>query len=109
MSQFDPASLPEPLAAYFSSADRRAVVELFAPDARVGDEGREHVGTPAIADWLESVETRYHPRYRIEAAETSDNSTVVTFIVSGTFPGSPATLRQQFVVEHGRITRLTTL
>lgn len=109
MSQFDLAALPAPLADYFAATDRRAIIGLFAPDARVRDEGEDHVGTVAIANWLDSVETRYQPRYAIQAAQTSGDQTVVTFIVSGTFPGSPATLRQQFVIAGGRIASLATL
>ena len=105
MSQFDPSALPAPLADYFAAADRRAIVGLFAPDARVRDEGEDHVGTAAIAVWLDRVETRYQPRYAIQHAQTSG----VTFTVSGTFPGSPATLRQQFVLADGRIASLATL
>lgn len=109
MSQFDPTALPAPLADYFAAADRRAIVGLFAPDARVRDEGEDHVGTAAIAVWLDRVETRYQPRYAIQEAQTSGDQTVVTFTVSGTFPGGPATLRQQFVLADGRIASLATL
>lgn len=109
MSQFDPTALPAPLADYFAAADRRAIIGLFASDARVRDEGEDHVGTAAIAKWLDRVETRYQPRYAIQDAQTSGDQTTVTFTVSGTFPGSPATLRQQFVVAEGRIATLATL
>ena len=109
MSQFDPAALPVPLADYFAAADRRAIVDLFARDAHVRDEGADHVGTTAIARWLDHVETRYQPRYAIQHAQTSRDQTTVTFTVSGTFPGSPDTLRQQFVLADGRIASLATL
>jgi hypothetical protein len=109
MSQFDLAALPAPLGDYFTAGDRRAIIGTFAPDARVRDEGEDHVGTVAIANWLDRVETRYQPRYAIQDAQISGDQTVVTFTVSGTFPGSPATLRQRFVLADGRIASLATL
>lgn len=109
MSHFDPATLPRPLADYFAAADHRNTLSLFAPDARVLDEGAVHVGTSKIAAWLESVEARYHPRYIVQSADTEGSRTVVSFLVSGTFPGSPVKLRQEIVVENDRIASLETL
>lgn len=109
MSQFDPSLLPAPLAAYFAALDHRDTASLFAPDAVVRDEGAVYSGSTAIEAWLDDVETRYHPRYVVEAAETAGDRTVVTFVVSGTFPGSPATLRQAFRVDAGLIHNLETL
>ncbi|MCR6672127.1 nuclear transport factor 2 family protein [Devosia ginsengisoli] len=109
MSQFDPATLPAPLAAYFAATDHRDTASLFAPGAVVRDEGETLTTVAAIAAWLDRVETRYHPRYVVEAAETTGDRTIVTFVVSGTFPGSPATLRQAFVVGDGLIRWLETL
>lgn len=109
MPQFDSATLPTPLAAYFAAADHRQTLTLFALDAQVRDEGATHVGSAEIAAWLDSVEARYHPRYVVEAAKTDGNRTVVTFVVSGNFAGSPATLQQAIVVEYGQIQSLETL
>jgi len=109
MSQFDPTTLPAPLADYFAAADHRDTAALFAPDAVVRDEGETLSGAAAIADWLDRVETKYRPRYVVDAAETDGARTVATFVVCGTFPGSPATLRQAFEIHGGLITRLETL
>lgn len=109
MSQFDLSTLPLPLPAYFSAEDHRDTANLFAPDAVVRDEGAVLAGSVAIAQWLDRVETRYHPRYVVQGAETVGNRSVVTSIVSGTFPGSPATLRQAFVLDAGLIRSLETL
>ncbi len=109
MSQFDPSTLPAPLADYFAAADHRDTAPLFAPEAVVRDEGETLSGTAAITDWLDRVETRYHPRYALEAATTEGTCTIVTFVVSGTFPGSPATLRQEFWLRDGLIHGIRTL
>jgi hypothetical protein len=102
-------TLPAPLTDYFSRADATNLSELFAPDATVKDEGKVHQGEAKIAEWLASVEARYHPRYRVLAAEANSAGVTVTFEVSGTFPGSPATLRQNFVLTGDRIQRIETL
>lgn len=109
MSIFDTATLPVPLADYFTAPDHAATAPLFADDAEVHDEGAVHVGAAAVAAWLESVEARYHPRYVVEAAHTTGAVTEVSFTVSGTFPGSPARLRQAITTANNRITRLQTL
>ena len=101
--------LPPPLSAYFSRTDTTAALELFAPNAEVRDENEVHRGPGEIAAWLGSVEERYHPRYRVLTAEEHDGRTIVGFEVSGTFPGSPAKLRQSFVIADGRIHKLETL
>lgn len=109
MSRFDPTTLPEQLAEYFAATDHSATAHLFAAHAVVRDEGETLSGNAAILTWLNSVEARYHPRYAVTGAQTEGQHTVVTFIVSGTFPGSPATLRQAFVLQGGLIQSIETL
>lgn len=110
MSAFDPDTLPATIAAYFATSGNRDAVELFAADAVVVDEGETHEGLAAIAAWLDSVERRYRPRYVLHGATTDTSGHDVTFEVSGTFPGSPAILRQHFELDQqARIRRLQTL
>jgi len=110
MPDFDLSSLPSPLPAYFATTGHSASLPLFAPDATVRDEGELHRGTEAIAAWLDGVESRYSPRYRVLGAEPEGERIVVTVEVAGTFPGSPAVLRQAFTLDGaGRIARLETL
>jgi hypothetical protein len=109
MSAFDLDSLPQPLPAYFAAEDHRSTHALFAPDATVRDERETHSGSEAIKAWLDSVEERYHPRYRVEAAEADGERTIVSFEVAGTFPGSPVMLRQAITVRGGKIAALETL
>lgn len=109
MTQSPSPMLPAPLADYFARADAATALAFFASDAVVKDEGETHGGLEAIGAWLESVEARYRPRYRVLAADEDGEKVIVTFEVSGTFPGSPAKLRQSFVLVHDRIQRLETL
>lgn len=101
--------LPAPLPRYFADGDRSTQAPLFAPDAIVLDEGQVHRGHEEIAAWLNSVETRYHPRYELLDANQDGARTVVTFKVSGTFAGSPAILRQALVTDGRQIQSLETL
>tara|TARA_R100000365_G_C2694186_1_gene34965 strand:+ start:171 stop:536 length:366 start_codon:yes stop_codon:yes gene_type:complete len=110
MSAFDPATLPHPLWQYFERTDPLDAAALFAPNASVRDEGEWHRGQAAIALWLRSVEERYSPRYQLRQVEAGKDRTIVTFQVSGTFPGSPAVLRQAFTFDsQQRIASLETL
>ncbi|MET3928077.1 nuclear transport factor 2 family protein [Devosia sp. 2618] len=102
-------ALPIPLEAYFAAEGHSTTLDLFANDAVVEDEGKVHTGAGAIGEWLASVQQRYQPRYKVQGAETVGERTVVTFEVSGTFPGSPAVLRQAITVRDGVIGRLQTL
>ena len=101
--------LPAPLGQYFADGDRGRQAPLFAPDAVVLDEGHVHRGRDEIAAWLHSVEQRYRPRYELIAASRDGVRTLVTFKVSGTFPGSPLTLQQALVTDGNQIQSLETL
>ena len=101
--------LPPPLSQYFADGERTASAPLFSENAVVLDEGHVHRGRAEIAAWLESVEMRYRPRYELIDASRDGERTVVTFKVSGTFPGSPLTLRQALVTDKGEIHSLETL
>jgi ketosteroid isomerase-like protein len=91
---------------YFQAADAHdiaAILACFTPDATVHDEGQEHHGTEAIHHWLETVIARYQPRYEALEISGSDEQTVATASVSGTFPGSPLRLTSRFTLRNGRI------
>ena len=107
--RFDLDRLPSPLPQYFAEPDRIGSAALFADTAVVLDEGRVHRGPGEIAAWLARVQTRYSPRYEVIDAHEDGARTLVTFKVSGTFPGSPLTLQQALVTEGGLIQSLETL
>jgi hypothetical protein len=101
--------LPPPIARYLegvNAADAGLAAAPFAIDARVHDEGRDHVGGAAIRAWVQDTITRYATRLDVEDATTADDATVVTTGVSGQFPGSPIRLRFSFWLDRERITRL---
>ncbi|SCG64139.1 SnoaL-like domain-containing protein [Micromonospora echinaurantiaca] len=88
---------PEIIRRYFELAgqpDREAYFALFADDAVVQDEGREHRGIEAIRAWR-----RETPLVSYDITDVADTAegTVVTATITGDFPGSPfAGLRFRF-------------
>lgn len=101
--------LPQPLADYFAAKNRHDVDRMlvaFASDAKVRDEGETHQGSAAIRDWMEATTRKY--RVTVEVADATANSDTwrIAGIVSGNFPGSPATLHYAFTMADNRITRL---
>jgi ketosteroid isomerase-like protein len=102
--------LPELLTRYYAAAnahDADATIALFAEDAVVNDEQKEHCGRDAIRAWIAETTRKYGP-IAIEPSNVAEEgrTTVVTSIVSGDFKGSPVTLRYMFLVDPQRIARL---
>jgi ketosteroid isomerase-like protein len=103
------ATLPEPLSAYFAAKNRHDIDAMLAPfsaDAVVKDEGRERRGRAAIREWMEETTRKYRDTVEVTGAIEADGSTVVTGLVSGSFPGSPAVLHFAFTLEGGKVVRL---
>jgi ketosteroid isomerase-like protein len=101
--------LPQPLTDYFAAKNKHnidAMLAPFSPDAIVRDEGETHRGSAAIRNWMDATTRKY--RVTVEVAEATQDGDAwrVAGIVSGNFPGSPATLHYSFAVDGERITRL---
>ena len=104
-----PARLPKKVASYFAAVNERNVstfVAALAEDAIVQDEHREHRGPQEIGRWLEDAIKRYdftvEPTHVVRGGDT----TTVTAVVAGGFPGSPVTLRHEFTLVGQKIVRL---
>jgi hypothetical protein len=83
------------------------MVECFAPDAVVRDEGRNIRGTKAVRAWKKETSAKY--RIAVEPLEcrVEADHAVVVVKVSGNFPGSPANLAYSFgFAADGRISTL---
>ena len=100
--------LPGPVAAYFAADTEggEAVGRCFTEDAVVKDEGRAHRGPAAIRRWKEDASTKYQYTSEPLACERRDGTVVVTSRLTGTFPGSPVSLRFVFVLEGDAIASL---
>jgi ketosteroid isomerase-like protein len=102
-------NLPEPIADYFTAKNIRdidAMLAPFAEQAVVKDEGQELRGRAAIRAWMEETTGKYGVTVEATGVEGKDGSTVVTALVSGNFPGSPAELRYVFELTEREIARL---
>jgi hypothetical protein len=101
--------LPEPVERYFAGKNARdfdAAVSSFLPAAVVKDEGRLHEGPVAIRAWMQDTAAKYDDQAEVKSFVRRGRSVEVAAEVSGTFPGSPATLRFRFTLDGDRIGRL---
>lgn len=102
-------NLPSSIARYFEGAnakDADQASSLFAEDAVVHDEGRDHVGRPLIREWVQDTIDRYATKLVVEGVSESSDATMVVVHMSGSFPGSPVTVRFLFQLADGLITHL---
>ena len=83
-----------------------AFITCFTPDAVVEDEGHAHRGISEILAWIEEAFAKYQPVLEVTAASHSDTGSVITGIVSGTFPGSPIVLNYHLTIAQDQITAL---
>ncbi len=97
------------LATYFAATNQHDVtgmLAVFSDAAVVKDEGQEHRGLGAIRDWMTETIAKYDFKVEPTAVAEANTATVVTGRVSGTFPGSPVSLRYTFTLHEERIARL---
>jgi ketosteroid isomerase-like protein len=104
------SDLPDVIRQYQDAHDRHdteAALANFAPDARVIDEGHEHVGADAIRHWLATAATEFTYTRTLVAAEASDTETwLVVNHLEGDFPGGVVDLRYRFQLSGGLISEL---
>src|SRR5258706_3068845 len=102
-------NLPSSILRYVEGAnahDADQASSLFAEDAVVHDEARDHVGRPAIREWVQDTIDRYATKFVVERVSESSDATMVVVRISGSFPGSPAKVRFLFQLADGLITHL---
>jgi len=106
-----PTNLPDVISRYFESdADRdiESIVNLFADDATVIDEGEERHGTLEIRAWQTGAASKYTYTTEITSGETlGPDRYLVTGRLIGNFPGGTADLKWDFTIAGQQITRLT--
>lgn len=103
--------LPQAIEAYFqqtAAEDHAEVAGLFTPDAVLVDEGEdlEVVGRDAIRQWMIDLATKSKTLIEVTAYEESNRQGVVTTLVSGNFPGTPAVFVYRFDIQGDLIKRL---
>src|SRR5690349_1005343 len=92
-------NLPPQIHAYFDAdrrADEAALIQAFAADAVVVDDGHTHIGRAAIGAWWRGSQAKYQPAVELVDARLDGDADVVRGRVSGNFPGSPVVLTFSF-------------
>ena len=85
--------------------DAVAYANLFSETAVVFDEGKTNKGRPEIEQWIDHSNKNY--KSIMKPLEYIENGTTsVTAACSGTFPGSPITLKFHFKIVDGHIQHL---
>jgi hypothetical protein len=108
---FSPDDLPPVVVRYLDAqadaAQRRAVADAFADDARVVDEGIEYSGIDAIAGWLATTasEFTYTTTLIGQRSPGADRWDVLARL-EGNFPGGVADLWFRFTTRDDRIVGL---
>lgn len=109
-SAYDSQALPEPVVAYLDAHDENRhsdAAALFAPDATVLDDGSIYQGAERIGAWIEKSSTEYsYTSSRIGQHIADAVQAHVQVRLDGNFPGGTVTLRYQFELHAGRISRL---
>ena len=101
--------LTGPVANYIAAAntqDIEAVMATFSERAVVRDEGQSWQGIAAIRQWAVQVSTKYRPIIETLDVAQADGRTILTGRVTGSFPGSPVSLRYAFTLNGGKIEHL---
>ncbi|MGN8067789.1 nuclear transport factor 2 family protein [Mucilaginibacter sp. 22184] len=89
-----------------NSFDSVAYANCFSETAVVFDEGKTHNGRLDIQYWIEESNKKYQSVMKpLEYAEDGISS-VLSAECSGTFPGSPITLKFHFNIVDGQIQHL---
>lgn len=102
-------TLLDPISTYFDATnahDVDAMLATFAADALVHDEKQDFAGRVAIREWIDSTTRKYRVTATPTGVDQVGEKTVVTAIVAGNFPGSPAELRYRFTTNGDKIAGL---
>jgi hypothetical protein len=101
--------LPKVIAALLAAQDKydsKAFAEAFSEGAIVYDEGKTYRGRIEIRQWNEMTNAKYKTKYEPLAVTTAGNKINLTAKISGTFEGSPATIKYHFETKEGKIRSL---
>lgn len=102
------ATTPDVITRYYEAAgDLETLLDCFAPDAHVRDEGHDYHGITEIRGWREGLASRFTYTTEITGAEaTGDREYLVTTHLEGDFPGGVVDLDQRFTLAGDKIADL---
>lgn len=101
--------IPEPIRSYYQAKNRHdidAMLVQFSAKAIVVDERQPHSDKAAIRDWMEMTTAKYRVTAEVAEAAYANGVWRIGCLVSGNFPGSPATIRYRFTLQGKSIARL---
>jgi len=102
-------NLPQIIADLIAAQDKydsRAFSETFSDDAIVYDEGKTYRGKNEIKQWNEMTNAKYKTKYEPLEVTTDGDKVTMTARISGTFDGSPATIKYYLEIKNGKISLL---
>ena len=110
-SAYSPEVLPPAILRYLDaqkdSTARRNIADVFAPDARVVDEGVEYVGIDAIRGWLATAASEFvYTTTFVGQREVEQDRWVILARLEGNFPGGVADVRFQIARQDDQIVDL---
>ena len=100
--------MPGILKRYFAAQnahDVEAMLKAFAPGAEVRDEGKSYVGREAIREWKLATSAKYRITARPLHTKREGDTLAAAVEVSGNFPGSPANLTYDFLLDGSELIR----
>jgi len=103
-------SIPPSFATYANAVNNRdaaAMFSCFGPSAIVTDEGHEYSSPEAIRQWCVQTLNQYQFTINVTGVAPEGSETVITADVSGSFPGSPVSLRFFLTIANDKIATLT--
>ena len=101
--------LPPSLKSYVDAVNRHdvdAMLLSFSKTATVRDEGKTYTGHADIRAWKEETTRKYQVTVEVTEVARAGNTFKIAMLVTGNFPGSPATLHYVFTLDGDLIVRL---
>lgn len=91
--------LPSSLKSYIDAVNRHdvdAMLRAFSEKATVRDEGKTYTAHADIRAWMAETTRKYRVTVEVSDVERTGDTVKIAMLVSGNFPGSPATLHYVF-------------
>lgn len=84
--------------------DSAAYANCFTENAVVFDEGKTHNGIAEIENWIDKANKEY--KATMKPLDFNEKESVLSAEISGSFPGSPITLKYHLELQEGLIQSL---
>ncbi|MFN6980336.1 MAG: nuclear transport factor 2 family protein [Brevundimonas sp.] len=102
-------ALPQPIADYVAAnarLDLDGMLQPFAPDAVVRDDGGEHSGHAELRSWIQDATIAARAIFTPDAHREENGQVVVEGLTHGDFKGSPLRFTMRFTLADDAIQAL---